>query len=122
MAAVFIGGAELAACYWLDPPIFHKIVDPVVEKSGDLWRFTSDQVRVAADGVKQRIAERSALRQEQIESQRAGEPTIPDGGVMKEDPAITGDSGWSGGADGRVGFDCVFCAKRSGMERSALWL
>ena len=70
MAAVFIGGAELAACYWLDPPIFHKIVDPVVEKSGDLWRFTSEQVRVAADGVKQRIAERSALRQEQIESQR----------------------------------------------------
>ena len=64
MAAVFICGAELAACYWLDPPIFHKIVDPVVEKSGDLWRFTSDQVRVAADGVKQRIAERSALRQE----------------------------------------------------------
>lgn len=89
MAAVFIGGAELAACYWLDPPIFHKIVDPVVEKSGDLWRFTSDQVRVAADGVKQRIAERSALRQEQIESQRAGEPAIPDGGVMIEDPAIT---------------------------------
>lgn len=89
MAAVFIGGAELAACYWLDPPIFHKIVDPVVEKSGDLWRFTSDQVRVAADGVKQRIAERSALRQEQIESQQAGEPAIPDGGVMIEDPAIT---------------------------------
>lgn len=89
MAVVFIGGAELAACYWLDPPIFHKIVDPVVEKSGDLWRFGSDQVRVAVDGVKERIAERSALRQEQIESQRAGEPAIPDGGVMIEDPAIT---------------------------------
>ena len=43
MAVAFIGGAELAACYWLDPPIFHKIVDPVVDKSGDLWRFGSEQ-------------------------------------------------------------------------------
>lgn len=96
MAVAFIGGAELAACYWLDPPIFHKIVDPVVDKSGDLWRFGSEQVRaavdgvrVAVDGVKEHIAERSALRQEQIESQRAGEPAIPDGGVMIEDPTIT---------------------------------
>lgn len=89
MAVAFIGGAELAACYWLDPPVFHKIVDPVVEKTEDLWRFGSKQVRVAVDGVKKRIAERSALRQEQIESQRAGEPAIPDGGVLIQDPAIT---------------------------------
>lgn len=89
MAVAFIGGAELAASYWLDPPVFHKIVDPVVEKTEDLWRFGSKQVRVAVDGVKKRIAERSALRQEQIESQRAGEPAIPDGGVLIQDPAIT---------------------------------
>ena len=54
-----------------------------------MWRFGSEQVRVAVDGVKERIAERSALRQEQIESQRAGEPAIPDGGVLIQDPAIT---------------------------------
>lgn len=89
MAVAFIGGAELAASYWLDPPVFHKIVDPVVEKTEDLWRFGSEQVRVAVDGVKKRIAERSALRQEQIESQRAGEPAISDGGVTIQDPAIT---------------------------------
>lgn len=89
MAVAFIGGAELAASYWLDPPVFHKIVDPVVEKTEDLWRFGNEQVRVAVDGVKKHIAERSALRQEQIESQRAGEPAIPDGGVAIEDPAIT---------------------------------
>lgn len=89
MAVAFIGGAELAASYWLDPPIFHKIVDPVMEKTEDLWRFGSEQVRGAVDGVKKRIAERSALRQEQIESQRAGEPAIPDGGVAIQDPAIT---------------------------------
>lgn len=89
MAVAFIGGAELAASYWLDPPVFHKIVDPVMEKTEDLWRFGSEQVRVAVDGVKKRIAERSALRQEQIESQRAGEPAIQDGGVVIQDPAIT---------------------------------
>ena len=33
MAVAFIGGAELAASYWLDPPIFHKIVDPIMEKT-----------------------------------------------------------------------------------------
>lgn len=78
MAVAFIGGAELAACYWLDPPIFHKIVDPVVDKSGDLWRFGSEQVRaavdgvrVAVDGVKEHIAERSALRQSR--SNRSGQ-------------------------------------------------
>ena len=89
MAVAFIGGAELAASYWLDPPVFHKIVDPVMEKTEDLWRFGSEQARVAVDGVKKRIAERSALRQEQIESQRAGEPAIQDGGVVIQDPAIT---------------------------------
>ena len=37
MAVAFIGGAELAASYWLGPPVFHKIVDPVVEKTEDLF-------------------------------------------------------------------------------------
>ncbi len=89
MAVAFIGGAELAACYWLDPPIFHRIVDPVLEKSVDLWRSGSKQIRLAVDGVKERIAERSALRQEQIETQRAGEPIIQDGGITVQDPTIT---------------------------------
>lgn len=84
-----MGGAELAASYWLDPPVFHRIVDPVLEKASDLWRFGSSQVRVAMEGVKQHIAERSALRQEEIESQLAGEPAIPDGGVPVKDSAVT---------------------------------
>lgn len=89
MAVVFIGGAELAACYWLDPLIYHRIMDPVIEKVSALWRLGSDQVLLAVDNVKACIEEYQVTRQEKIESQRAGEPAIPDGGVVIQDPAVT---------------------------------
>lgn len=94
---IFIGGAELAACYWLDPPVFHKVVDPVVEKVEGLWRIGSGQVRRFAYGMQEKIAERIALRQqeiiqeqqEQIESQQAGEPALVGGGIDITDPTVT---------------------------------
>lgn len=97
LVLTFVGGAELAACYWLDPPVFHKVVDPVVEKAEGLWHAGREQVRSIACGMQDKIAERIALRQqkiiqeqqEQIESQQAGEPAILGGGIDITDPAVT---------------------------------
>ena len=66
MAVVFIGGAELAACYWLDPLIYHRIMDPVIDKVSALWRLGSDQVLLAVDNVKACIEEYNVTRQEKM--------------------------------------------------------
>ena len=99
LTVVCIGGAELAACRWLDPDIYYKITDPVVqaaisafENGKKLGNDIKDAVVTTAETAAQDIIEAReeaiAARQE-IESQQAAEPIIEGGGIEITDAEVS---------------------------------
>lgn len=88
-----IGGAELAACYWLDPPIFQKITAPVVRAADAVLQKGSTLlggVRTEIQAWQAARAERAEeAKQTQVESQKSASPSIPDGGTAVTDPSVT---------------------------------
>lgn len=90
LVAGCIGGAELMACYWLDPPIFHKITAPVVRAADTALQKGSTLLNGVRTEIQQWQAARAEeVKQTQIESQKSAAPSIPDGGTEVTDPEVT---------------------------------
>ena len=90
LAFVCIGGAELAACYWLDRVVFHKITDPAIRAANAVWEAGGTLLH----GVKQKtlqMTQKINQLQEKadIESQRSGSPAVEGGGIAINDQTIT---------------------------------
>lgn len=85
-----IGGAELVACYWLDPPVFQKITAPVVRAADAVLQKGSTLLSGMRTEFQQWQAARAEeAKQTQVESQKSAEPSIPDGGTDVNDPSVT---------------------------------
>ena len=95
LTVICIGGAELAACRWLDPEIYHEITDPVVQAAVSAWETGSQWV----DDIKERTVdavqemkqarEQAIAAKQEIESQQAAEPEIEGGGITITDPEVS---------------------------------
>ena len=90
LCILFIGGAELCACYWLDPAIFDKITTPVLQAASSLWNSSIEFFSDAKTNLAQRIETIGTQEEpEEIESQKAGTPLLQGDGIPIQDPTIT---------------------------------
>ncbi|MDY3711642.1 MAG: C39 family peptidase [Agathobaculum sp.] len=92
-----VGGAELAVCYWVDRPVFYKIVTPVRRQAVAAWNASTAWLDDRREQVADKFAEiseaieekRQEKEQAEIESQEAGEPLLLEGGMTINDPEVT---------------------------------
>lgn len=103
LVVLCIGGAELAATYWLDRPLFDKITQPIIHKTQDLIEMGEEKLAASkawitnrlekaaerAEEKRQEEAAEEAMEEQEIESQKAGDPLLTGGGEAVTDPMIT---------------------------------
>ena len=89
LALVFIGGAELIACYFLDPPIFDKITAPVRQAASAAMQAGGNLLRDAHSAFSDALADVQAQQAEPPEPQKASDPQLTGAGIPIQDPTIT---------------------------------
>ncbi len=87
LAALCIGGAELLVCRWADPELYARIMAPVSRAANEAASLGRSAVSAIA-GVFRGIAGEAEQKEQELEPQVAGEPSIEEP-IAIADPKIT---------------------------------